>query len=306
MIILKHKIFKKKYFQSPILRFVLKLLPNFVYIPLIYYLQTGNILSLKKPKTYCEKLQWLKLYGNYEVLSDYADKSQAKKIAEKSIGKEHIIPTLGIWNQFEDIDFASLPNQFVLKCTHDSGGNYVCQDKKSIPYKELEKFFKNRLNINYYWYLRESQYKNIVPRIIAEPLLSNGKNIVDYKFFCFNGFPKVLMVVHVVNGKKFSNYYDEQLNPIDVSMGNPSYMYDSTLPENINEMCEMARLLSSDLNHVRIDMYNINGNIYFGEYTFHHWSGMIDIQPLDFSVRLGEMIDCSCKQEKYEKLVKKQ
>ncbi len=293
MIILKHKIFKKKYFQSPLLRRMLKVLPDYVYIPLMYYLQTGNILSLKNPKTYCEKLQWLKLYGDYESLSDYADKSKAKIIAQKSIGKSHIIPTLGIWNRFEDIDFDSLPNQFILKCTHDSGGNYICLDKNSIPYKELGKFLNTRLYINYYWYLRERQYKNIVPKIIAEPVLSNEKNLVDYKFFCFNGSPKVLMVVHVVDGKRFSNYYDEQLTPIDISMGNPTYIGDLTLPENINEMCRMAQQLSSDLKHVRIDMYNIDGKIYFGEYTFHHWSGMLDIQPFEFNVYLGEMIECS-------------
>lgn len=293
MIILDHKIFKKKYFQSALLRNVLKVIPDYVYIQMMYYLQTGNVLSLKNPKTYCEKLQWLKLYGGYEELSDYADKVKAKLIAQESIGETHIIPTLGIWNCFEDIDFDSLPNQFILKCTHDSGGNYICRDKNSIPYKELGKYFNNRLRVNYYWYLRERQYKNIIPRIIAEPILSNEKYPVDFKFFCFNGLPKVLMVVHVVDGKRLSNYYDEQLNSIDISMGNPSYKGDATLPENIHEMCLMAQLLSAGFKHVRIDMYNIDGKIYFGEYTFHHWSGMLNIQPPDFNIRLGEMIECS-------------
>lgn len=290
MIILKHKKFKKAYFSIPFLRSVLKVLPDSIYISLMYYLQTGKILSLKNPRTYCEKLQWLKLYGNYEDLSDYADKSTAKVIAQRLIGEAYIIPTLGIWDRFEDIEFEYLPNKFILKCTHDSGGNYMCQDKNSIPYKELEKFFNNRMSVNYYWYLREPQYKNIVPRIIAEPILLHGRHPVDYKFFCFNGSLKVLMVVHVVDGIRFSNYYDEDLGPIDVSMGNPSDIEASTLPQNIHEMCRLAQLLSADLKHVRIDMYNIDGKIYFGEFTFHHWSGMLDIQPFDFNVRLGEMI----------------
>lgn len=293
MIILNHKVFKKKYFQSPLLRCVLKIIPDHIYIQLMYYLQTGHFLSLKKPKAYSEKLQWLKLYGDYEGFSDYADKSKAKDIAQAVIGESHIVPTLGIWERFEDIDFELLPNRFILKCTHDSGGNYICRDKSSIPYKELEEQFNSRLSINYYWYLREQQYKNIKPRIIAEPILSDEQNPVDYKFFCFNGFPKVLMVVHVVDGKRFSNYYDEEFNPITVSMGNPLYQGETTLPENIIEMRRMAQLLSARFKHVRIDMYNIDGKIYFGEYTFHHWSGMLNIQPSDFNIRLGYMIDCS-------------
>ena len=298
MIILGHKQFKKLYLSNSILRNILKIFPDTVYIPIMYFLQTGNIISLKSPKTYCEKIQWLKLYGNYEELSDYADKSKAKMIAEASIGKAHIIPTLGVWNRFEDIDFDSLPNNFILKCTHDSGSNFICQNKNNIPYKKLKKFFKKRLHINYYWYLRERQYKNITPKILAEPLLSTSNSLIDYKFFCFNGLPKVLMVVHVVDGKRYSNYFDEQLKPINVSMGNPSYIGDTKLPENIHEMYQTAQLLSADLKHVRIDLYNIDGKIYFGEYTFHHWSGMLDIQPLDFNILLGKMIDCSLIDEK--------
>lgn len=299
MIILNHKRFKKAYFSNSLLRSLLSVFPDCLYIPLMYYLQTGKILSLRNPKTYCEKIQWLKLYGNYEDLTDYADKVVAKLIAQRVIGEEHIVPTLGVWDCFEDIDFDSLPNEFVLKCTHDSGGYYLCQDKNTIPYKELQKFFKNRLGINYYWYLRERQYKNIVPRIIAEPLLSRDKHLVDYKFFCFDGLPEVLMVVHVVDGKRYSTYYDATLKPIDVSMGNPPYPGIFKLPENIHDMRQIAEILAKNQTHVRIDMYNVDGKIYFGEFTFHHWSGMLDIQPFDFDICLGELIDCSGKRENY-------
>lgn len=292
MIILNHKTFKDKYLQSPLLRCVLKIIPDHMYIQIMYYLQTGHLLSLKKPIGYSEKLQWLKLYGNYERLADYADKFKAKGIAQAVIGEDHIIPTLGIWKRFEDIDFESLPNRFILKCTHDSGSNYICRDKSLIPYKKLQEEFNSRLSVNYYWYLRERQYKTIVPRIIAEPLISNEQNLIDYKFFCFSGIPMVLMVVHVVDGKRYSSYYDQRFNSINVSMGNPSYKGDTALPENIIEMYRMAQQLSASFKHVRIDMYNIKGKIYFGEYTFHHWSGMLNIQPSDFSICLGEMIDC--------------
>lgn len=299
MIILKHKAFKKWFFSFPLFRRTLSLIPDSLYIPMMYFLQTGNILSLKNPRTYCDKLQWLKLYGDYEKLTDYADKIAAKMIAQEMIGEAHVIPTLGIWDRYEDIDFDSLPDRFVLKCTHDSGGNHVCHDKNKISHKELARFFENRLSVNYYWYLRERQYKNIVPRIIAEPLMSNDGDLVDYKFFCFNGLVEILMVVHVVNGKRFSSYFDGQLRPIDISMGNPSYPAETILPVNIQEMRRMAQVLSANLRHVRIDMYNIDGTIYFGEFTFHHWSGMVDVQPTAFSLRLGERIDCSWKRDNY-------
>ena len=174
----------------------LKCISDEKYLKLTFKDKMGYPLNLKEPKTFCEKLQWLKLYNRKPEYSDMVDKYEAKKYVAERIGDEYIIPTLGVWDKFEDIDFDNLPNQFVLKCTHDSGGLAICRDKSNFDKEYARKKIKKCLKHNYYWSSREWPYKNIKPRIIAEKYMEDSvtKELRDYKFFCFNGKMKFMFI----------------------------------------------------------------------------------------------------------------
>lgn len=293
--IIEHKKYKAFYYSHRVLQKLLNIIPDSLYLRIIFFLQTGRKLNLRSPKTYNEKIQWLKLFDRKKRYSKYADKVFAKETAGKLIGPEYIIPTLGVWNSISEVDFEVLPDKFVLKCTHDSGSNYICSDKAKIDYDKLSNFFTKRLSTNYYWYLREWQYKDVIPRIIAEPFIGIDNIPDDFKFFCFDGIPKLLMVVKIIDGKRYSRFFDMHLAPLQLEIGNPIFEGQIELPENINEMFALARKLSIGFSHIRIDLYNINGAIYFGEYTFHHWSGMAYISPKQWDIELGNWIDINLK-----------
>lgn len=259
-----------------------------------YYL--GKKINWKNPQTYNEKLQWLKIYDRQDSYTKMVDKYEAKEYVKNIIGEEYIIPTIGIYDKFENIDFEKLPQQFVMKCTHDSGGLVICKDKKNLNIKEAKRKINQCLKVNYFNCWKEWPYKNVKPRIIIEKYMTNDDSdgINDYKFFCFNGKVKLLFIatdrVNENEETKF-DFYDENFNHLPIKNGHPNALIPPSKPLNFEKMKELAEILSKDIPHLRVDFYEINGKIYFGELTFSHWAGMVPFEPEEYDLILGNWID---------------
>ena len=256
----------------------------------------GRKLDLENPKTFNEKLQWLKLYDRKPIYTTMVDKYEVKKYVADIIGEEYIIPTLGIWDKFEDIDFDSLPDRFVLKCTHDSGGLAICRDKKTFDKTKAEEKINNSLANNYFYNCREWPYKNVKPRIIAEQYMEDeitGTSLTDYKFYCFNGKPEFLYIStgledHATASISFVTM-DWEFAPYERSDFKPF----KTLPEkpvNFERMIEISRKLSQGISFLRVDLYEINGKIYFSELTFSPCGGFMPFKESEHDKMIGDML----------------
>lgn len=267
-----------------------------IYLKVIFYLESGCRLNLKNPKTFCEKIQWLKINDRKSEYESFVDKYAVKQYVENIIGKEYIIPTLGVWDSVEDINITNLPNRFVLKTTHDGGGYgvVICNGKENFDFsKAKDKLQRSMLRQNF-WVSREWAYKNIKHRIIAEANINvTGGDIVDYKFYCFNGYAKYCQVIKNRSSEETIDFYDRQwvkqpfcgLNPF----AKPSQSADK-MPTNYGIMIEIADKLSKSIPFARIDLYNISGKIYFGEITLYPSGGFGRITPDEWDIRLGELI----------------
>lgn len=290
---MKHTTFKKIYLFSCRIKiqYLFRLIPDKIYLKTVYFIQLKRKLDLDNPILYNEKLQWLKLHDRKPIYTILVDKYLVKKYVESVIGKEYIIPTIGVYDKFKNIDFSSLPKKFVIKCSHDSGSTFIC-NKDDIDLKKIRKRINLSLKNNYYWYLREWQYKNVKARILVEELIVDQHNneINDYKFFCFNGVVKMVMVVVDRSSNPKSNFYDIYFNKLNLRIENPNINQSIKKPKNFDEMIAIAEKLSKNLTHVRIDLYNVDGKIYFSEFTFHHWGGISNIYPAKWDEKLGNWI----------------
>lgn len=296
-IIIKHKTLKKIYRINSRLGFqyLVNLIPDRIYLKFVYWIQLAKRLEIEHPVTYNEKLQWLKIYDRDEKYVSLVDKYEVRKYVRNILGDEYLIPLLGVWDNFDEIDFTNLPNEFVLKCTHDSGGIIVCHSKNEFNKKLARRKLTRLLKNNYFDYLREWLYKDVKPRILAERLISDGsgegnRQLQDYKFFCFGGEPKLLMIVQGRFGVTKCNFYDMNFNLLDLKIGNPNFKEKIEKPINFSLMIDVAKKLSNGLKHVRVDLYNISGQIYFGELTFFHWGGFSTIEPIEWDKKMGEWI----------------
>ena len=255
-------------------------------------------LDLENPLTYNEKLQWLKLYDHQPIYTRMVDKYEVKPIVEEKIGKEYIIPTYGVWNTFDEIDFDSLPDQFVLKCTHDSGGLVICRDKKTLDMDAARKKINRCLKRNFYYLGREWPYKDVKPRIIAEQYMEDPETseLRDYKFFCFNGTPKALFIATDRQKKgeetKF-DFFDMDFNHLDIRNGHENAKIPPAKPVTFEKMKELAGILSEGIPQLRVDFYEVSGQIFFGELTFFHWSGFKPFEPEKWDRIFGDWIDLS-------------
>ena len=275
-------------------RHLLDFLTDKAYLKFMYRVRMGKKLNLKNPQTFNEKLQWLKLYDRKPEYTVMVDKEAVKQYVADKIGAEYIIPTLGVYNNFDEIDFDKLPNQFVLKSTHDSGGVIICKEKSTLDKIMAKEKIERSLKTNYFWRGREWPYKNLKPRIIAEKYMvdESGYELKDYKFFCFDGVPKFLLVAKDrEKGKEAKyDYFDENFNHLPFTKGHPSSEPPYFKPDGFEEMKELAEKLSKDIPHVRVDLYNINGKIYFGELTFYPASGFGGFQPEEWDHKIGEWL----------------
>lgn len=271
-------------------------LSDVMYLHIKYYLRMGKRLNLKNPQTYNEKIQWLKLYGRRPIDTLMADKYAVKDIIAKKIGEQYVIPLLGVWDTFEAIDFESLPNQFVLKCTNDSGGIIVCKDKSKLDIKAAKKKLNFALTHNFYYFSREKAYRDIMPRIIAEEYKEDTRTgeLRDYKFFCFNGVPKALFIAseRQVEGEETKfDFFDMNYKHLPIKNGHPNAEVFPEKPLRFEEMKSLAAVLSEGIPHVRVDFYEVDGKVYFGEMTFSHWSGMTPFEPEEWDLKFGEWIN---------------
>ena len=260
-----------------------------LYIKLDYFVGMRRFPNLRHPKTYNEKLQWLKLNNRHEEYTKLVDKYEVKPYIASLIGEEHIIPTLGVWDRFEDINFDTLPKQFVLKTTHDSGGVAVIKDKNNMDMKAVRKKLNKSLKRDFYLLHREYPYKNVKPRIIAEQFMvdESGTELKDYKFFCFDGKVKFLFVATDRAFDVRFDFFDSEFNHLPFKQGHTWAAKKIQKPENFESMKHIAEILSKGMPHVRVDLYNINGQIYFGEMTFFHFAGKVPFEPAEWDEKIG-------------------
>ena len=274
-----------------------QILPDKLYIQLRFLLRLKRLPNLKNPKTFNEKLQWLKLHDRKPEYTRMVDKYEAKAYIAEKLGEEYVIPTLGVWDHFDDIDFDSLPDQFVLKCTHDSGGLVICRDKSKLDMNAARKKIEASLKVNYYWQGREWPYKGVKPRIIAEQYMKDAQFQIlpVFKIFNFNGEPKIIQVIQ--NDKtddETIDYFDTDWNLLKLKQNYPNSKRPLAKPEKLDEMLLLARKLAMDVSaFLRTDFYQINGKVYFSEFTFFSDSGFAKFQPKDWDYTLGSWIDFS-------------
>ncbi len=267
-------------------------LPDSLYLKIMFRLKMGYKLNLKNPQTFNEKLQWLKLYNRKPEYTRMVDKSEAKTVAENILGKGYVIPTLGVWDKFEDIDFNSLPDRFVLKTTNGGGGGgvIICRDKSKLNLVSAAEQLKSSLKASIYRNLKEWPYKNVKPRILAEKfMVDESGELRDYKFYCFNGDPKVFLVAseRFSEHRTYFDYFDMDGNHLPFTQGGMNNPITPALPSTFEEMKQVAKKLSHGLPHVRIDLYSVDEKVYFGEFTFFDSSGFEKFTPREWDDTFG-------------------
>lgn len=263
------------------------------FLKLRFWGKTGRRLNLEHPRTYNEKLQWLKLYDRNPVYPQMVDKYRAKEYVASLAGEEYIIPTLGIYDSFEEIDFEKLPEQFVLKCTHDSHSIYICRNRDEFDRAQAEKILKRGLRKDPYRFGREWPYSQVQPRIIAEQYMEDESHqeLKDYKFFTFSGKAAMILVDYGRFSHHGRNLYSldwEYLNASIAYPGDPLYVVPR--PEKLELMIELAERLGQNLPHVRVDLYSIGSRIYFGEMTLYPGGGFSEFKPRELELRLGDLL----------------
>ena len=292
------KIFNPYWVMGGIVRRVLsRLIKNDeLYIKLRFFSGMRKFPDLKHPRTYNEKLQWLKLNDKHNEYTQLVDKYAVKEYLETRDWGGRIIPTLGVWDRFDDIDFAKLPDQFVLKTTHDSGGIVIVKDKDKMDMGKAREKLEKSLKRKYFLMSREYPYKDVKPRIIAEKFMvdESGTELKDYKFFCFNGEVKFLFVATDRPFDTRFDFFDTDFNHLPFKQGHPWAKKEIKKPANFEEMKQAAAALSKGMPHVRVDLYNINGEIYFGELTFFHFSGVVPFEPAEWDEKIGEYLKLPC------------
>ncbi len=284
----------KKLRSNPwlLLSFVLKkiapIVPDKVQLSLLHKVYAGKLVNWKDPKTFSEKLQWLKIHNKRPEYTDMVDKYAAKQYVAKRIGQEHIIPTLGVWGHPEDIDWDSLPNQFVLKTTHGGGGGgvFICKNKTSFDRKYCIKALKKALLSDLYIVFREYPYKDVPRRIIAEQFIeSNQSDLIDYKIYCFGGNPKYIQVIQNRSTKETIDFFDTNWKHQEFFGLNPI-----ARPAGLETMLKSAEVLSKDTPFLRVDFYQTETNVLFGEMTFFPASGFGVFTPPEWNRLLGDML----------------
>ncbi len=285
---------------------LIQLFPKIVgdkkYVEIIYEYIFNKKLDLSHPLTYNEKLQWLKLYDRNPKYAKLVDKYEVKSYVEERIGSSCLIPTLGVWKSFEDIDFSSLPQQFVLKCTHDSGSVIICKDKTSFDRIEAKCKLTKALKKNYFYKSREFPYKNVHPRIIAEPYMEDlgAAQLLDYKIFCFGGKAEFLYIAsdRFKEGPTYFDYFDRDFNRLNLRQAyHPTSNYKFDKPECFDTMITMAEKLSQGLPQARVDFYVVNNKVFFGEITFFNQGGFAPFIPEEYDTLWGERINLPEKQQ---------
>ena len=274
-------------------RGLLNWLPDEQYIKLQFRLAMGYWPDLKNPKTYNEKLQWLKLHDRNPLYTTLVDKYAVRKYIADTLGEEYLIPLVGgPWKNADEIDFDALPEQFVLKCNHDSGGVVICKDKSKLDVEVARAKLNKRLGLNYYYANREWPYKNVKPCIFAEKYMvdESGVELKDYKWYCFDGTPRFMLITTdraAADVRTKYTFFDMDYNMLPFYRNGPHSDMPIPKPAAFDKMKRLAELLSIGFPHLRVDMYDINGKVYFGELTLYASSGMASFNPSEWDEIIG-------------------
>lgn len=274
-------------------RNILKILPEKLALNVENIRGYRRVINFKSPRFFGEKIQFLKIYGNLEKYEKYADKYKVREYIEKKIGKEYLIPLIGVYDSAKDIDYDKLPNKFVIKANHGSGYNLIVKDKTKLDIKKTNKILTQWLKEDFSKIRKEYQYKNIKRKLICETFVTDKKNdLLDFKFFCFNGKVEFLKVDFDRYKKHKSNYYDRNKNRLQIREGKyPNYEGEFEFPNNFEDMIEVAEKLSKEFDFVRVDLYNADGKIYFGELTYTPSAGINALRPLDYDLKYANLIN---------------
>lgn len=266
-----------------------------LYVKVLYRVRTGKKLNLKSPARFNEKINWLKINYRTPLHTLAADKYAVREYVKKIVGPEILIPLLGVYDDFDEIDFSKLPEKFILKATHGSGWNMICTDKNSFDYKKARRNFKLWIGVNFYHTSRSWEYKNIPPRIVCEELLSDmSGDLADYKIHCFSGEPVYVQVVSDRQSKTKKTtqaFFNHNWNKQEFIRGvYPMTEKDVRKPDNLELMLQTAKQLSTSFPYARVDLYSCNNKVYFGEITIHPSSGMGQFKPNKYDLEWGEKI----------------
>lgn len=293
------------------------------YLKLLYRLRMGERLNLDNPQKFSQKLQWLKLHDRDPIYTTMVDKGNVKQWVADKIGQDYVVPNLGVWDSFAQIDFNKLPDQFVLKCTHDSGGLVICEDRSTLDIEAARAKIERSMARNYYFLGREWPYRNVKPRILAEVyvptwdpredtgevtsligvevdpgeeenLRASGHDLIDYKFYCFHGEPKFLYVSQGLHDHRSARMDFLTLDWTLTEFGRPDYLHFEVLPPkptNFEAMKLVARELASGIPFVRVDLFEHSGRILFSEMTFSPVSGMMSFKPRLADLEIGQLLN---------------
>lgn len=274
---------------------IVKRIPDETYLKLLFWLRMKRKLHLKNPVTFNEKLQWLKLYDRNSDYTHLVDKYEVRKYIENKIGSEILVPLIGVWNTWEEIEFDTLPERFVLKTTHDSGGVAICQNKANWNMEKAQKKIIDSLSRNYFYLGREYPYKDIVPRIIGEEYIENEQagELIDYKVMCFNGKARCIFTCterFTAEGLKVT-FFDLNWKRLPFTRHYPCSNVEIKRPGNLEKMIQYAETLSEGIPFLRVDFYEVNDRIYMGELTFYPGCGMEEFEPEEYDSILGSWIE---------------
>jgi len=297
---------------SKIKRCIYTFLPDKMYMKIRYKERTGKKLNLKNPVSFNEKLQWLKVYNRNPQYTQLVDKYGVRQYVAEAVGEQYLKPLLGVWDKYSEIDFNKLPEQFVLKCTHDCGSVVICTDRESFDYSAAKTKITKKQKVNYFYKDREWPYKNVKPRIIAEKYIEdiNVNDLWDYKIFCFDGIVKLIQVDYGFFTNHKRNFYTPDWEYLEISIEHPTDRdFVIQKPANLEEMKIIASSLAKDHPFIRVDLFTVEGNILFGELTFYPDAGIGRYNPESFNYELGswlnlpEVIDYRGRKSKMEATV---
>jgi hypothetical protein len=274
-------------------KYVFKFLSDKHFIILDYLITRKEFPNIKNPKTFSEKLQWIKIYGDLEKYSKFVDKFEARDYISKTIGNEYLVPLIGVWDRFDEIQLNNIPNQFVIKASHGQNYIYICKNKNLEDLKILENDVNVWINENYYKKTREIQYKQCKPKIICEKYLENESGeLIDYKIFCFNGKPRLIEVHTGRLAEHKADYMNLNWKKLPISNEwGPNSDLKIEKPKKLKTMLEIAEKLSKPFNFVRVDLYYVKDRIYFGELTFTPGNGLCKFYPPETDSKLGKLIN---------------
>jgi hypothetical protein len=272
------------------------LLSDKQYLKLLYKHYYHEKLNLVTPSLYRQKVEYLKLYDRNPIYSKLVDKIKMKEFVASKVGSKYVIPLLGVYKTFNEIDFSKLPKSFVLKANADSGSVFVIKDKTNYDFSTAKRKLNKSLKVNYYYHFREWPYKNVKRLIFAEKtILDSEQNdaLVDYKWFCFNGVPTIMYIGRDRGKQPTTDFFDTNFNHLDLVMKDPNSKYAIPKPCNFDKMKEIATILSKGIPLIRVDFYCPKDEVYVGELTFYHNGGFVKMNSEIWETYLGSLIDLS-------------